>query len=135
MFVPAILVVPAVISGLSIWNHWGLHWLMLSLAATTAVLALLVNARRALLCALVGALVGLVTSPLLLLFTQWNWSSFGWWMAATTLAPALIVPLLWGYSPPRVPLTAVTPGEGALSDASPRAQSSPAAQNLTKSTG
>jgi hypothetical protein len=100
MFVPLILFVPALISGLSIWNQWGPHWLMLSLAAAAALLAVLIDFGRAWRWGLVGAALGLITSPLLLLFAQPNWTGFGWWVAVATLLTALIVPLVWEASLP-----------------------------------
>ena len=70
MLVPAILIVPAFISGISIWNSWGPHWLLVSIAVTAALLALLIDYQRAVRWALVGILLGLVTSPILLLLPQ-----------------------------------------------------------------
>jgi hypothetical protein len=100
MVVPALLAVPAFVSGLSIWNHWGPQWLALAGAATIAILALIVDHERALRWALVGAVVGLITSPILLLLQNATWEWLGWWVTAATLSAALLVPLLWGMSSP-----------------------------------
>jgi hypothetical protein len=100
MVVPALLAVPALVSGLSIWNHWGPQWVALACAATIAILALIVDMERALRWALVGAAVGLVTSPVLLLLPSATWEWFGWWVTGAALGAALLVPLLWGMSSP-----------------------------------
>jgi hypothetical protein len=101
MFVPLALLVPAVISGLSIWNDWGPHWLMLSIAATAGLLALLIDRRHAWRWGAVGGAIGLVTSPLLLLLGRANWSAFGWWVTICALAAALVLPLVWDGAPNR----------------------------------
>jgi hypothetical protein len=100
MVVPALLAVPALVSGLSIWNHWGPQWVALAGAATIAILALIVDIERALRWALVGAAVGLATSPVLLLLHNATWEWFGWWVTGAALGTALLVPLLWGMSSP-----------------------------------
>jgi hypothetical protein len=100
MFVPLILFVPALVSGLSIWNQWGPQWLLLSIALAVALLAVMVDFRRAWRWALVGGALGLVTSPLLLLFARPDWTGFGWWIAIPALMTALIVPLVWEASLP-----------------------------------
>ncbi len=101
MLVPAILVVPAAVSGLSIWNNWGPHWLLLSIAVTAALLALLIDHERALLWALIGAALGLVTSPILLLFPKPTWGLLAWWVTAAALTVAVLVPLMWASPSPR----------------------------------
>jgi hypothetical protein len=100
MLVPPILAVPALVSGLSIWHHWGPHLLLLSLAGTTALLALIVNHERALRWGIIGSVIGLITSPLLLLYAGRSGTHFAWWIAATALALALLVPLLWDTAAP-----------------------------------
>jgi hypothetical protein len=101
MLVPVILIVPAFISGISIWNSWGPHWLLVSIAVTAALFALLIDYRRAVRWALVGLLLGLVTSPVLLLLPHWDQALFAWWIIAVALLTAFLVPLFWaGSSPP-----------------------------------
>ncbi|MFN8464397.1 MAG: hypothetical protein U0X20_02555 [Caldilineaceae bacterium] len=101
MLVPAILIVPAFISGISIWNSWGPHWLLVSIAVTAALLALLIDYQRAVRWALVGVLLGFVTSPILLFLPRWDWALFAWWIIAVALLTAFLVPLVWsGSSPP-----------------------------------
>jgi hypothetical protein len=100
MLVPAILIVPAFISGISIWNSWGPHWLLVSIAVTAALLALLIDYRRALRWALVGFLLGVVTSPVLLLVPHWDRALFAWWIIAVALLTAFLVPLFWAGSTP-----------------------------------
>lgn len=96
MLVPAILVVPAFISGISIWNNWSPHWLLISIAVTAALLALLVDYRRAVRWAVVGIFLGLITSPLLLLVPQADKALFAWWIIAVALLTAFLLPLMWG---------------------------------------
>jgi hypothetical protein len=100
MLVPAILVVPAVISGLSIWNNWGPHWFMSSIAVAAALLALIIDHEHALRYALIGAGLGLITSPILLLFSKPDLGLFGWWVTAAALTVAFVVPLMWKSSSP-----------------------------------
>jgi hypothetical protein len=99
MFVPAILAVPALVSGLSIWFQWGPDWFALSIAVTGAVLALVLDCRRALRWAFLGAGLGVATCPLLLLLDKPAWTLFAWWIAGMALIPALLVPLLWSPAP------------------------------------
>jgi hypothetical protein len=106
MLVPAILIVPAFISGISIWNSWGPQWLLVSIAVTAALLALLIDYQRAVRWAFVGALLGLVTSPLLLLLPRRDDALFAWWIITIALVTAFLVPLFWGgASPPQKQLS------------------------------
>ena len=100
MLVPAILVVPAFISGISIWNSWPPHWLLISIAVTAALLALLVDYRRAVRWAVVGIFLGLITSPVLLLFPRADRALFAWWIMAVALLTAFLMPLMWGGTRP-----------------------------------
>jgi hypothetical protein len=106
MLVPAILVVPAFISGISIWNSWSPHWLLISIAVTAALLALLIDYRRAVRWALVGILLGAATSPVLLLFPHADKALFAWWTIAVALLTAFLVPLMAGSPQPRSQLPA-----------------------------
>ncbi len=103
MLVPAILVVPAIISGISIWNSWSPHWLLISIAVTAALLALLVDYRRAVRWGVVGMLLGLISSPVLLLFRGSDKALFAWWIMAVALSTAFLVPLMWGGATPPAP--------------------------------
>lgn len=96
MLVPAILVVPAFISGISIWNSWSPHWLLISIAVTAALLALLVDYRRAVRWAVVGILLGALTSPVLFLFSHADRALVAWWIIAVALVTAFLMPLVWG---------------------------------------
>ncbi len=100
MLVPAILVVPAFISGISIWNSWSPHWLLISIAVTAALLALLIDYRRAVRWAVVGIFLGLITSPVLFLFPLADKALFAWWIIAVALLTAFLVPLMWGGTRP-----------------------------------
>lgn len=100
MLVPATLVVPAFISGISIWNSWSPHWLLISIAVTAALLALLIDYRRAVRWAVVGIFLGLLTSPALLLVPRSDRALFAWWIIAAALLTAFLVPLMWGGTRP-----------------------------------
>lgn len=100
MLVPAILVVPAFISGISIWNSWSPHWLLISIAVTAALLALLVDYQRAVRWAVAGIFLGLITSPVLFLFPLTDKALFAWWIIAVALLTAFLMPLMWGGTRP-----------------------------------
>lgn len=102
MLVPAILIVPACISGLSIWNDWGPHWLLASMAVTGVLLALIVDSQHTLRWVLIGAVLGVAASPVLLLFSKPSLDLFGWWVTAAAVGTALLAPLMCQEShPPR----------------------------------
>lgn len=94
MLVPIVLAAPALVSGVSLWFDWGPLWPAVSILLAVASLALALDYRRALRCGAAGALVGLLTSPLLLLLGSPGWPLFGAWIASAVSVSALVTPLL-----------------------------------------
>ena len=94
MLVPIVLAAPAAIAGLSLWFDWGPQWPGLAIVLAGWLLALVLDFSRALRFGLIGAVVGLLTCPLLLLLDQPAWYLFATWILGVSALPALLIPLL-----------------------------------------
>jgi hypothetical protein len=99
MLVPIVLAAPALVSGVSLWLGWGPEWTALSILLAAAVLALVLDFRRALRYGTFGAGAGLVTSPLLWLLGASAWYFYVTWITGAMVLPALLAPLLFAPSP------------------------------------
>lgn len=94
MLVPIVLIIPALIAGLSLWYNWGPLWPALAIVLAGAMLALVLDYRRALRFGLLGAVVGLITCPALLLLNRSDWYLFITWITSVMVLAALLVPLV-----------------------------------------
>lgn len=126
MLVPIVLAAPAAIAGLSLWFDWGPQWPGLAIVLAGGLLALVLDFRRALRYGLMGAGVGLLTSPLLLLLGHPAWYLFVTWILAAGVLPALLVPLLMNppesiHTPNYVPPKTQFEGDGRDSRITPPA--------------
>jgi len=96
MLVPVVLAAPALVAGLSVWFDWGPEWPALAIFLAGVALALALDPRRALRGGLIGAGIGLITCPVLLLLGQPDWLLFAIWIGGAVALAALLVPLLFG---------------------------------------